>query len=63
VANSDSLKFRRVGRTRQLKKKKRSDKTSRRSRNKRAAYTAAPRISKRKAVESLEGETLRYPAS
>jgi hypothetical protein len=50
---------------RQLKKKNRSDKTNRRSRDMPAHYTARARISKRKgrkAAESLKGETLRYPA-
>jgi len=39
-----------------------SDKTNRRSRDMAAYYTAVTRISKRKAAESLNSETLRYPA-
>jgi hypothetical protein len=49
-----------VGRTRQLKKKNRSDKTNRRSRDMPGDYTAAKPILKRKAAESLNSETLRY---
>jgi hypothetical protein len=59
-ANSDALRFCRVGRTRQLKMKNRSDKTNRRSRDMPGDYTAAKPILKRKAAESLNSETLRY---
>ncbi len=55
---SNSLRFCRVGRTRRLKKKNRSDKTHRRSRDMPAHYTAATRTSKRRAAESLKSETL-----
>jgi hypothetical protein len=64
VANSDSLRFRRVGRARQLRKRNRSDKTYRRSRDRPAHYnTAVTPISKRKAAASLKSETLHYPLS
>ena len=48
-----------MGRTRQLKKKNRSDKTNRRSRDMPEDYTDFARISRRIAAESLKGQTLR----
>jgi len=59
---SDSFRFCRVVRTRELKEKNRSDKTHCRRRDVSAHCAVATRIWKRKAAESLKSETLRYLA-